>query len=105
MATDAERRDTLEAAIHRALERGARLDSRMEFSAILVVAGTPNHVLHLVLSIVTFGIWLLAWLLVVLRGARSVESWSASTRTRSSGPSRSAFSRPWIRSRWPVSPS
>jgi hypothetical protein len=68
MATDAERRDTLDAAIHRALERGARLDSRMEFSAILVVASTPNHVLHLVLSIVTFGIWLLAWLLVVLRG-------------------------------------
>ena len=68
MATDAERLNALDAAIHRALERGARLDSRMEFSAVLVVASTPNHVLHLVLSIITFGIWLLAWLLVVLRG-------------------------------------
>jgi hypothetical protein len=68
MATDAERRDALDGAIRRALERGARLDSRTDYSAVLVVVNRPNHLLHLMLSIATFGIWLLAWLLVVLRG-------------------------------------
>jgi hypothetical protein len=35
---------------------------------VLVVANKPNHLLHLVLSIVTLGIWLLTWLLIVRRG-------------------------------------
>lgn len=68
MATDAERREALDEAIRRARERGAGLESQTDYTAVLVVANNPNHVLHLVLSIVTFGVWLLAWLLVVLRG-------------------------------------
>jgi hypothetical protein len=68
MATDVERRQALDGAVRRALEKGARLESRTDYSAVLVVANKPNHALHLVLSIVTFGIWLLTWLLVVRRG-------------------------------------
>jgi hypothetical protein len=68
MATDAERRGALDGAVRRALEKGARLESRADYSAVLVVANRPNHGLHLVLSIVTLGIWLLTWLLIVRRG-------------------------------------
>jgi Na+-transporting NADH:ubiquinone oxidoreductase subunit NqrC len=68
MATDGKRREALDGAVRRALEKGARLESRTDYSAVLVVANKPNHVLHLVLSIVTFGIWLLTWLLIVRRG-------------------------------------
>jgi Na+-transporting NADH:ubiquinone oxidoreductase subunit NqrC len=68
MATDAERREALDGAVRRALEKGARLESRTNYSAVLVVANKPNHLLHLVLSIVTFGIWLLTWLLILRRG-------------------------------------
>ena len=32
----------------------------------------PNHVLHLLLSVVTFGIWLIVWFLLgLMSGARS----------------------------------
>jgi hypothetical protein len=68
MATDAERRNALDGAVRRALEKGARLESRTDYSAVMVVANNPNHILHLVLSIVTLGIWLLTWLLIVRRG-------------------------------------
>lgn len=34
-----------------------------------------NHVLHLLLSIVTFGFWLIVWLLVALNGT----SWRCET--------------------------
>ena len=68
MASDTERRDALDGAVQRALEKGAKLESRAEFSAVLILPNKPNHMLHLVLSIVTLGIWLLTWLLVVLRG-------------------------------------
>jgi hypothetical protein len=68
MATDAERREALDGAVQRAVEKGARLESRTDYSAVLVVANKPNHVLHLVLSIVTLGIWLLTWFLVIRRG-------------------------------------
>jgi hypothetical protein len=68
MATDAERREALRGAVDRALEKGAKLESQADFSAVLVFPNRPNHVLHLVLSIATLGIWLLTWLLVVLRG-------------------------------------
>jgi hypothetical protein len=68
MTTDAERREALDGAVRRALEKGARLESRTDYSAVLVVDNKPNHLLHLVLSIVTLGIWLLTWLLIVRRG-------------------------------------
>lgn len=29
---------------------------------------TPNHILHLLLSLVTFGLWLVVWLLLILNG-------------------------------------
>jgi hypothetical protein len=38
---------------------------------VLAVASTPNHILHLLLSIVTGGLWLICWLMVALR----VEAW------------------------------
>jgi hypothetical protein len=68
MATPAERRLALDGAIRRAQENGARLESRTDYSAVLVVANKPNHVLHLVLSVLTLGIWLVTWLLVIRQG-------------------------------------
>ena len=33
-------------------------------SAVLATGTTPNHVLHLLLSLLTFGLWLPVWLLI-----------------------------------------
>lgn len=34
---------------------------------VLIKAQTPNHLLHLVLSIVTSGLWLIIWIILCIR--------------------------------------
>ena len=43
-----------------------RVESQSDYNAIVVKGSRPNHILHLILSIVTFGIWLIVWLIVAL---------------------------------------
>src|SRR5215213_3933269 len=45
---------------------GARVDSRSDSEAVLVQGRRPNHVLHLLLTIVTFGVWLFVWIGVAI---------------------------------------
>lgn len=41
--------------------RKARVESQTEYSAVIVRGRRPNHVAHLIGSIVTFGVWLPVW--------------------------------------------
>jgi DNA-directed RNA polymerase subunit RPC12/RpoP len=34
---------------------------------VLIRAQTPNHVLHLILSIITSGLWLIIWIILCIR--------------------------------------
>ena len=34
---------------------------------VLIRSSTPNHILHLLLSIVTGGLWLIVWLLLIVK--------------------------------------
>jgi len=45
---------------------GWRVESQADFQVVLVKGHRPNHVLHLILSIVTLGLWLIVWLIVAL---------------------------------------
>jgi len=45
---------------------GWRVESQTDFQVVLVKGHRPNHVLHLILSIVTLGLWLIVWLIVAL---------------------------------------
>lgn len=47
---------------------GWRTESRGEFQATVVKGKRPSHLLHLVLSVLTAGVWLIVWLLVGLLG-------------------------------------
>jgi len=47
---------------------GWRVETLMDFQAILVKGHRPNHVLHLLLSVATFGVWLLFWPAVAMDG-------------------------------------
>ena len=38
----------------------------MDYSAVLVLGKRPNHVLHLLLTLVTAGMWLVVWLFLTL---------------------------------------
>jgi hypothetical protein len=62
---DAERRKAVLAAkVASEVARGMRVESQTDFQAILVSGNRPNHILHLLLSIVTLGLWLIVWLII-----------------------------------------
>lgn len=46
--------------------QGWRVESQTDRQVVMVRGHRPNHVLHLILSIVTFGLWLIVWLIVAL---------------------------------------
>lgn len=50
------------------VRRGWRLESQMEFQAVLVKGHRPNHLLHLILSVLTLGLWVFVWIGVSLGG-------------------------------------
>jgi hypothetical protein len=75
-----ERKEVLGRAIHTQVPQGARVESQGDYQAILVKGHRPNHMLHLVLTLVTLGLWLFVWLGVIAFGGEkrmsaSVDEW------------------------------
>jgi len=59
---------------------GWRIESQTDYQAVIVKGHRPNHILHLILTIITFGIWAIVWILVTLIGGEkrrvvSVDEW------------------------------
>ena len=65
---EAERRRALAQAVVRAVAEGWRVESQTNEMAVLVRGRRPNHILHVILSVITLGVWLLIWALVGLLG-------------------------------------
>ena len=63
-----ERKQKLDERIRENVTRGARVESRSEFSAVLVRGRRVNHVLHLLLTLVTVGVWLIPWIVIAWKG-------------------------------------
>lgn len=61
-----DRRARLAMAVSQAVNYGARVESQTDTTAVLVRGGRPNHVLHLILTLVTFGFWAIVWIIVAL---------------------------------------
>ena len=75
-----ERKEALGRAIHTQVAQGARVESQGDYQAILVNGHRTNHVLHLVLTIVTLGLWVFVWLGIAAFGGEkrvsaSVDEW------------------------------
>jgi hypothetical protein len=70
---DADRRkQTLAQAVANEVRGGWSVESQSDFQAVMVQPGTKvNHLLHLVLSLITLGIWLIVWALVTLMHKRT----------------------------------
>ena len=68
--TPEERKQLLENSILRHVEQGWRVESRGEFYATLVKGDPINHILHLLLSLVTAGLWLIVWLIMGVQGGQ-----------------------------------
>jgi len=63
---DADRQAILAAAVAKAVRKGYRVESQGPFQAVVVKGKRPNHVLHLLLSVLTVSIWLLVWIFLAV---------------------------------------
>lgn len=71
--TDEERRAILAQQLQSAAVRGRRVESQSEYQATLVEGQKVNHTLHLIITLVTCGIWGLVWLVIALTGGEKRE--------------------------------
>jgi hypothetical protein len=63
-----ERKELLARAVANRVRQGWRVESQTDYQAVLVRGQRPNHVLHLILTLVTFGVWGIVWIAVVAFG-------------------------------------
>ena len=63
----------LDAEVAEWIREGWRVESRSDFQSVMVSGKPVNHLLHLVLSILTGGLWLLVWIVLVLTGGENRE--------------------------------
>lgn len=60
---DDTRRAALNVALSDNLRKGWRVESQSDYSAAIVKGKRPNHILHLILTVLTGGLWgLFVWL-------------------------------------------
>ena len=62
------RRTNLAHRIRSLVMDGYRVEAQSDYQVILVSGKRPNHLLHLILTIVTLGIWLFVWIGVAIFG-------------------------------------
>jgi hypothetical protein len=65
-ASDADRREALNQAVGKQVRKGWRVENQTEFSASIAKGKRPNHVLHLILTIVTAGLWAIVWIILAI---------------------------------------
>jgi tetratricopeptide (TPR) repeat protein len=63
------RKQLLAQAIMQAVvANNARVESQSDYQAVLVTGRPVNHILHLLLTLFTIGLWVFVWLILVLTG-------------------------------------
>ncbi len=62
--TDEFRQQILEEQISEHIRMGWRIESVSKFSAVVVVGKPVNHILHLLLTALTFGFWAPMWVAI-----------------------------------------
>jgi hypothetical protein len=66
--TPEQRKALLAQAVANWVHKGWRVESQTDFQAVMVKGHRPNHILHLILTIITIGIWAIIWILLTLLG-------------------------------------
>ena len=57
-----ERREELNRVLNESIRKGWKVESQTDFTATIVKGKRPNHILHLILSIVTALLWVPVWI-------------------------------------------
>lgn len=63
-----ERKMLLARALQTQIAQGARIESQSDFQAVVIKGKHVNHILHLILTLVTFFMWGIVWLALVITG-------------------------------------
>lgn len=61
-----QRRSILASAVAQQVRKGWRVESQTDYQATLAKGHRPNHLLHLILTLLTLGIWGIVWIIVTL---------------------------------------
>jgi hypothetical protein len=64
--SDAERDKLLDRVLVKKAQGGGTVQMRGGNQVVLEYKAKPNHLLHLILSILTLGLWLVVWLIVAI---------------------------------------
>jgi hypothetical protein len=64
--SDSERKSILEKQIIFYASAGWSLETQTEFAAVMSSGKRLNHILHLLLSVVTLGFWLIIWFFLLM---------------------------------------
>jgi hypothetical protein len=54
--------------IQRHTRQGWRVESQTDTQAVIVKGHRPNHLLHLILTVLTAGLWGIVWVIVAITG-------------------------------------
>ena len=68
-----ERREILSRQIGSLLSQGRRVESQSDFQAVLLRGHAANHVLHLIITLITLGTWGIVWISLVALGGEKRE--------------------------------
>jgi hypothetical protein len=69
-----ERKSTLDRTLQRHGAQGWRIESRSDFQATIATDEKINHILHLILTLLTFGLWGIVWI-ILASPAASIAEW------------------------------
>ncbi len=67
------RREILNTEISRHQAQRKRIESQIDFQAVLVTGKPVNHILHLLLTVFTAGLWIFVWAAVTFSGGEKRE--------------------------------
>lgn len=65
-ASDNARKAQLAQAVQQEVVRAGRVEAQGDFNAVIRFGKPTNHVLHLILTVVTLGIWSPVWLIIFI---------------------------------------
>jgi hypothetical protein len=63
-----ERKELLATAVANEIRQGWRVESQTDYQAVIVKGNRPNHLLHLLLTLFTLGLWAIVWIAIVALG-------------------------------------
>jgi hypothetical protein len=63
-----ERKATLDRTLADRGAQGWRIENRSDFQATIATGNKINHVLHLILTILTAGLWGIVWIILAITG-------------------------------------